>query len=264
MAGAGFPIQEYSFPALDQAAASQGNSSIQSFKVAELNIPDSLTEQKDRQTQRQTAKAQNFKIEPMVMQYRGFQQQEEEEYQTRLDQGVQQRLIEVEEEARQRGHQEGLTQGKKEVFEQMRAAAEEKMAALTEMVNSILPHKADIIREQKNQICTLIKHLTRWVILRELKDDDQYLARLVEAAAVELLQGNDHLTVRIREEDFARLESLLPILQEKLPQVIFKAEVEANLKGEGVIIESENGIINATLDEQLQAIDRVFATIEKK
>jgi len=263
MAGTDLAVQEFSFPTLDQTAA-RPSMSVSSFKVEDLDIAPSAAEEKERQVQRQTAKAQQFKIAPLVMEYRGFQQQEEQEYQNKVNHDVQQRLIALEEEARQRGYQEGLAQGKKEVFEQMRTSAEEKMAALTEMVNSILPHKMELMREQKNQICALIKHLTRWVILRELKDDDQYLGRLVEAAALELLQGNDHLTVRIREADYGRLESLIPILQEKLPQVIFKAEIDANLKGEGIIIESENGIINASVDEQLQAIDRLFANLEKK
>ena len=177
---------------------------------------------------------------------------------------MQQRLHVLEQEAHQRGYQEGLAQGQKEVFNQMRAAAEEKLTALTEMVNAILPHKLDLIREQKNQICTLIKRLTRWVILRELKDDDQYLERLVEAAAVEILQENDHIVVRVRDTNLAKLEEILPVIQEKLPQVIFKGEVDSSIQDQGVIVESENGIINATIDEQLKAIDRVFATIERK
>ena len=279
-----FAVQKFSFPAFEGddlaslkiinhptsstatsvTAASPANSSAASFTTPEFNFAVTRQEEKELQQERLSAKKQSFKIEPMVMEYRGLQQQEEQEYQQRVAQDVSQRLNSLEQEAQRRGYEEGKAQGQKEVFNQMRAAAEEKLTALTEMVNAILSYKMTLIHQQKNQICTLIKHLTRWVILRELKDDDQYLERLVEAAAVEIMQENDHINVRVRETDYAKLESILPVIQEKLPRVIFRPETDPSIIDQGVIVESENGIIDASLEEQLKAIDRVFATIEKK
>ena len=56
---------------------------------------------------------------------------------------------------------------------------------------------------------------------------------------------------------------VLETVQKKLGELSnVRLEIDYDIKGPGIILASDNGIINATLTEQLNNLDKLFETID--
>ncbi len=211
--------------------------------------------------ERKTAEGNGFQISPILKKHRGIKAQEEQELENRIEEEVQRRVQAIQEEAYQKGHEEGVRLGREEVYNQSRSEIEEKLMALDEMIASVLMTQEKILSKQKNQLYQLINTLTKWIVLRELKKDGQYIQRLLEKLIAEM-QTKTNLFVQVKENDFAAMPDVLDIIQKKLgnlPNV--RVEINHALDGPGMILECENGIINGSFEEQMKGLDKLFENV---
>jgi len=218
------------------------------------------TAQKEKEIfiERKTAAGSGFKISPIVQKHRGIKAQEEQEIEDRIVDEVERRVSLLQEEAYQKGYEEGIRFGREEVYNQTRAQVEEKLAALDQMISDVLSTQYQILRVQKNQLYQLINTLTKWIILRELKNDGKYVERLLEKLIIEM-QTKTNLFVQVKESDFAQMPDVLEVIQNKLGGLHnVRTEINHELVGPGLILECENGIINGSFDEQMKGLDKLF------
>lgn len=256
-------IEEYTFksfsPTHDEEAGEVKDYSFQSLE----GRSNKDLENKVKQTEffRKKAKTNAFKISPVVLKYRGIDEQETVEREKRIVEEVEKRVAKIREKAIEQGRQEGVDLGRQEVYEQTRFAAEEKISKLSEMVSEVLYTKEEIFLSEKKQIYDLVRTLTKWIILRELKDDGQYVARLLEKLVIEM-QSKKNLLIQVDQKMFEQMPEVLEIVQKKLGEIQnVRIEIDYDIQGPGIIIESENGIINGTLGEQLNGLDKLFKAV---
>ena len=207
------------------------------------------------------ANENNFVISPIVKKYRGINKLEEEEFERRVEDEVHRRVSLIEEDAFNKGFEEGVNQGKEEVYQQTIAATEEKLEALTEMISEALQMKAEIVENQKIEIYETIRNLTKWVILRELKDDGQYVERLLEKLIVEM-QTKSNILIQVNKNHFEGMEEILAHIEQKVGTLSnVRIESDFDINDQGIIIESENGIINGTMEQQFKNLDKLFESV---
>lgn len=207
------------------------------------------------------ASENNFVISPIVKKYRGINKLEEEEFQRRVEDEVHRRVSLIEEDAFNKGFEEGVNQGKEEVYQQTIAATEEKLEALTEMISEALHMKAEIVENQKMEIYETIRNLTKWVILRELKDDGQYIERLLEKLIVEM-QTKSNILIQVNKNHFEGMEEILAHIEQKVGTLSnVRIESDFDINDQGIVIESENGIINGTMEQQFKNLDKLFESV---
>jgi flagellar assembly protein FliH len=155
----------------------------------------------------------------------------------------------------------GLKDGQEEVFAQTRAEVEQKIESLTEMIGEVLKTQHELLAAEKMAVYRTIRNLTKWVILRELKDDGEYVVRLLEKLMNEL-QVKSNVLIQIDSKSFEDKPDILEILQEKLGELNnIRVEVDYDIEGPGVVVESENGIINGSLKEQFYNLSRLFESV---
>lgn len=202
-----------------------------------------------------------FDISPIVRQHRGMEEQEAVERENRILDEVNKRVAKIEEEAFKKGYEEGIEKGREDVYEQTRASTDEKIIALSEMISETLSTKEEILKSQKTQLYTLVKNLTKWVILRELKDDGVYLERLLEKLIIEA-QTKSNLLIQVDQKYFEQMPEVLETVQKKLGEFSnVRVETDFDIQGLGIVVESENGIINGSLQEQLNSLDKIFESV---
>lgn len=161
--------------------------------------------QKTIKLERSQAEKHNFQIAPIVKEHRGLQEQEESEREKRILDEVAKRVSLIEEEAFRRGYEDGVKSGREEVYEQTRASTEEKLTSLNAIISDVLKIKGDLLLGQKQEVYKMVRNLTKWVILRELKDDDDYLNRLLEKLISET-QTKSNLLVQVNQKEFEAME----------------------------------------------------------
>jgi flagellar assembly protein FliH len=254
-------IEDYVFPSLDNKFGDEDESVVKLFEFKDIDkakLPEVSKHEQVINLERNAAKKEGFDISPIVRQHRGINRQEELEYERRVTDEVERRLLKVEEHSFQKGYQEGLEQGKKEVFEQTRVACEEKLEALGELINEVLEVKQELIAKEKLNLYSLIRNLVKWVTLRELKDDGAYITRLLEKLINEL-GTKSNILIQIDKKSFEEMPEILDHVQTTLGKLEkVRLEVDYDLNGPGIVLESENGIINGTLIEQFKGLDRLF------
>ncbi|HAZ11890.1 MAG: hypothetical protein A2X86_07435 [Bdellovibrionales bacterium GWA2_49_15] len=219
--------------------------------------------QKIIKQERQLSSDLKFLISPIVKQHRGMNDQEKTERDIHLEEQIEKRLSKIHEEAFNAGYQEGLTRGHKDAVEATRKEGVTHLTALDEMITNVLTTEAGILKKQKTEIYTLIRTLTKWVILRELKDDGQYIMRLLEKLVSEIGQ-KDHLLIQVNKNDFERMPEILEAVETKIGKLSnVRYECDQDVSGPGVILESINSIVRGTLDDQLANLDKLFESVDE-
>jgi flagellar assembly protein FliH len=115
---------------------------------------------------------------------------------------------------------------------------------------------------QKQEIYDLVKNLTKWIITRELRDDGRYIERLLEKLILEM-DSRSNLTLHVNQKDFSHMPEVLESVQDKIGQLSnVRIVVDQDIKDYGMKLDSENGIISGTIEEQFKSLDRLFHSVE--
>ncbi len=228
------------------------------FNLKPLDENDILKKTEKITIQERSAKQRGLEIFSFIREQKERKQLLEKLEEERFQQEISKRLKIIEKDAIKQGYEEGLKIAKEEITKKFQAEGEKKIEILNEMLKNALGLREQIYNTQKDQIIFLIKSLTKWVILRELKDDGKYLERLLEKLFLEI-QTQQKFVVQINQKDYEKMPGILKILEQKLGE--FKNSrvvIDFELPENGVIIDSENGIIKSTLDGQFAVFDEIF------
>ncbi len=261
-----FKVENYTFESFSSSLTKQEENQPRNFEFADIKSlkSDHLKHEKIIKSERAAAQKNNFQISPVVLEHRGLLNQENQEREQKIQEEVERRLIALQEQAYEKGFQKGIEQGLEQVFNQTRQETEERLEAVSEMVSNVLTTERSLIEDYKIEIYNTVKSLTKWVILRELKDDDNYLKRLLEKLILEI-NSRSNLLIKVSEQSFNAMPEVLEVVQSKLGKFKnLRLEVDQDLCEYGLCVESDNGIVNASLDQQLEAIDKLFETLGVK
>ncbi len=258
-----FEVQEYSFQAFQKAP--ENADVIREFEFKPIVTGQQLVRdpefQKVIKIERNLAKDSQFKINPIVEKHRGFKDQEDAEYEARVQSEVEKRIQAIQDDAYKAGFEQGVEEGREEIFKHTRHEVEEKLENFTQMINEVLHTHEMIFNNQKKDIYRLIKNLTKWITLKELENDGKYLDRLLERLLLEI-QSRSNLLVQVNINDFQKMPEVLEVVQQKLGELKnVRIEVDPAIQTRGMIIESDNGIINATMEEQFKSLEKLFEEV---
>ena len=176
-----------------------------------------------------------------------------QDFKMELDKKIESKVGTIRDGAFKQGYEAGIQEGReyfKEEVERLKAAVDE-----------VVYNKEEILREHKMDIYHLVKHLAKWVVLRELKDDDDYTRRLVEKLLYEN-QTSQKILVKIAREQFEKAPEILEMIKVRMGESNnIRVEVCDDIHDKGVVVDSENMIIKATLREQLAVLDQIFESV---
>ena len=259
-------ISDYNFVSFDRANKDE---KFVPNVVSNYEFP-SITQTKQTDLKRQeeiinyiakNSREKGFNILPIVLEHKGFKDRDYQEKERRINEEVERRFKLVEKQGFEQGYSEGVEAGKKEVYDQTRAATEEKLALLTNMINEVLGTQEELINAQKKQIYYLIRNLTKWIILKELKEDGQYLERLIEKLLIEM-NAKKNLFFQVNKKDFEKMSDILEVIQQKMGGLEnVRVEVDYDISKNGIVMECDNGIINGTLEQQFENLDSLFDSV---
>jgi flagellar assembly protein FliH len=256
-------IQDYKFMSFTDVEDEADSVKLFEFKplLSAAQTVEKSEFQKVIRVEREQAKNSNFKVNPITEKYRGLRDQETREYEDRVEEEVKKRVEQIQEEAFKAGFEEGVKQGREEIFDQMRNSVDQKLEDVSQMVTNVLKTYEEIFINQKVEMYQLIKNLTKWIVLRELNEDGKYIERLLERLLLEI-QARNNLLIQVNANDFTAMPEVLEHVQKKLGELKnVRIEIDHSVHSQGLIVESENGIINATMEEQFKSLDKLFEEV---
>jgi flagellar assembly protein FliH len=256
-------VLEYEFQSFNDVSSDANEVKTFEFKpISKLDFNKSNEDfQKVIKVERTHAKANSFKINPIVEKHRGLKEQEDFEYEQQVQAEVEKRVRLIQEEAYKAGFDEGVNSGREEIFDEMRNVVDQKLDSFSEMVHTVLKTQEELISKQQKEVYVLVRNLTKWIILRELKNDGTYVERLLEKLLLEM-QTRNNLLIQVNQNDFSDMPEVLTHIEKRLGEIKnVRIEIDAQIESKGMIVESENGILNATLEEQFKNLDKLFEDV---
>lgn len=231
------------------------------FAPLQPGIEDSKKRNKELQFEEELAESKGFKILEVAQEQDDRRKQREKEKEEKINQEIEGRLRIVEKDTLEKAHQEGLKAGKDEITAKLQVDSEQQLEILGNLVENLLTAKEEMFQEQKNQLLFMIKNLVKWVIMRELKDDGNYIETLLEKLISEL-QTQTNLNIQVNKKDFEKMPEVLESLQKKVGELKnIRFVVDYDLPEKGIVIDSDNGMIKCSQSEQFHALDMLFEKI---
>lgn len=253
-------IETFKFGSFGQKTALANSGEVEKFEFGSMDdiefLKNSLSDLQLRE-ERQFETGAGFTIDPEVRARRGHNKQEDEDYELKVQAEVEKRIAELRVTAEEEGYKNGQEQGFASAQDQAQKEFEVQIDQLTKTVENLQTDCSKIFESNKNESYRIIKNLTKWIVLKEV-DEKYYLTRLLEKLVYEI-NAKANLTVRVNEESFGYMPEIIKLVERKLGKLSnIRVESDLALKGNGIILESENSIVDGSLESQLKSIDKLF------
>lgn len=231
---------------------------LQSFKDAAL-AKNNITEDKIR-TERKFEKEKAFSILPLVREHRGLVSQEDRDIEEMIQEEVKRRVSQLQEETYNQAFKQGVDKGYQKAYDEASQAFQARVNELSCLIDEIKSQSNQVIEVNKKDSVNMIKNLVKWISLKEIEDED-YLVRLLNKLIHEMNTKNN-LLVRVNEKSFKYMPEVIKKVEEKvgsLPNI--RVEVDLDQDEKGIVLESENGIIDGSISAQFKSLDKIFEEV---
>ncbi|MBV8553642.1 MAG: hypothetical protein JOY54_20275 [Acidobacteriaceae bacterium] len=154
-------------------------------------------------------------------------------------------------QCRQTAFQDGLRQGREESAADVKAAS----ARLAQVLRELAALKRKIRTEAESELVQLSLAVARRILHRELNTDPESIQGIIRAA-LEKLNQRDVLRIRVHHAIADAVRSSLQLAGRSSAMVVVS---DPNLTPGSIVFETGFGELDASVDTQLQEIQRGFA-----
>ncbi len=224
--------------------------SISSEKISEETL----------RTERTFEKNSNFKIDGAVRNSRGIAKQEQSDFESRIEEEVKRRLETAYADAYTAGLEQGKAAGKEEAFALYQEELAKKIESFTGVVEAMQAQNGKIFEHNRVEIYEFIKRFTKWICLKEI-NEKVYLETLLEKLVLEL-NARKNLVVKVGRANFSQMPEVIQVVESKLGQLSnLRIEIVPEINHPGIILESENGLIDGSMEGVFKNIDKIFEMV---
>jgi len=238
------------------------------FKSFEFKTLDgeSVTSEKvsdeEIRSERKYAQKNNFKIDDTVRDYRGLSRQEQTDLEQKIQAEVKRRLDAAYDDAYREGLEKGKAEGKEIAIQELLEAMGQKVEDFGQVIAQVQGQSDKIIERNRHEVYEFIKRFTKWIILKEV-NEKVYLETLLEKLILEL-NARKNLIVKVGRANFAQMPEVIQTVEARLGQLSnVRIEIVPEINYPGIILETENGLIDGSMEGVFQNIDKIFAQVVK-
>ena len=160
--------------------------------------------------------------------------------------------VAIKEEAKKEGYEEGLTSAKNDI--------EDLKSKFAEFFN----YKTEVYEKVSDCIYEVSMEIARKIINKQVENDKEYIISMIKGVVEEIHKTENKITLKVMPKD-------VEIVRDKIPEIFsgeyFEAKISVipdnEIKEGGVIVETSNGLIDATLETQLSIIEKALKKKEE-
>jgi len=222
---------------------------------------DKVTDETVR-SERGFEKKNNFKIDGAVRDSRGLSRQDQSDFDIKIEEVVNQRLKTAYETAYNEGLEKGRAEGKDEAFAQYQKQLNGKIEEFAQVLTAIQSQNEKIVDKSRHEIYEFVKRFTKWIVLKEI-NEKLYLENLLEKLILEL-NARKNLIIKVGLANFNQMPEVVQAVEARLGQLSnLRIEVVPEIQHPGIILESENSLIDGSIEGVFQNIDKIFEQVVK-
>lgn len=164
---------------------------------------------------------------------------------------AQEEAIAIKEAAKQEGYIEGINIAKSDIDE------------LKNKLSEFYHYKDEVFDKVSGCILEIAVEIAKKIIKKEIENNSDATVSIIKEALEEVNKTENKITLKVMPKD-------VEIVREKVPEIISDSYYEAavtvipdnNIKDGGVIIETSNGIIDASIETQLEIVKKALVAKE--
>lgn len=257
-------IKPFSFTDLKSTHVVSQNQ-FQSFEFKTLT-GESVTAEKasedEIRSERKFEQKNNFKIDELVRDYRGLSRQEQTDLEQKIQEEVKRRLEAAYQDAYQEGLEKGRAEGKEEALNEFHEVLGQRVEEFGQVIAQVQSQSDKVIEKNRTEVYEFVKRFTKWIVLKEI-NEKVYLETLLEKLILEL-NARKNLIVKVGRANFAQMPEVIQTVEARLGQLSnVRVEIIPEINHPGIILESENGLIDGSLEGVFQNIDKIFEQVLK-
>jgi flagellar assembly protein FliH len=213
-------------------------------------------------SERNYEKNNNFKIDGIVRDYRGLSRQEQADLEKKIQEEVKRRLDEIYQAAYKEGLEKGAAKGQANAEAKHEAELSQKVDSFVQVIADVQTQTEAIAIKSKQEIYEFVKKFTKWVILKEV-NEKMYLENLLEKLLLEL-NSRKNLILKVGQQNFSEIPAVIKVIEAKMGTLTnLRVESVPEIRYPGIILETENGLIDGSLEGIFQNIDKIFEQVVK-
>lgn len=160
---------------------------------------------------------------------------------------AQEEAVSIKEAAKQEGYQEGINNAVKDI------------ELLKEKFAEFYNYKEEVYEKVSECIMDIAVEIAKKIINKEVQTDRETTLSIIKGAVEEINKTENKITLKVMPKD-------VEIVRDKIPEIFegnyFEAKVsvipDATIKEGGVIIETSNGLIDASIETQVAIIEKAL------
>ena len=167
-------------------------------------------------------------------------------------------------EIEEKAYAKGFARGEKAGIESGNEKIESVVNSINLGLSELIKIRQDIYLETEQEIVKLAMAIARKVVCNEIRVNKDTVVNVVKEA-VEKVEGNEKVKVRLSCKDFQYIKSEKPAIIDKIINIENVGfEMDDSIPDGGCIIETESGDIDARIEKQFQAVEEAFESLSKK
>ena len=205
-------------------------------------------------------KNNNFKIDGVVRASRGIAKQEESDLEKAISEEVNRRLEVAYANAYNEGLEKGRAEGQAEAYVHYQEELNQKIDGFMEVINGVQAQNGKLMEQNRHEVYEFIKRFTKWICLKEI-DEKLYLEKLLEKLILEL-NARKNLIIKVGRQNFSQMPEVIAVVESRLGQLQnTRVEIIPEINHPGIILESESGLIDGSIEGVFANIDKIFESV---
>ncbi len=202
--------------------------------------------------------AGDFKVDKVISEYIGIDQIERESQQKEVAKQALALAQEIQEKAYAEAYALGLEEGKEKAFLAEKEKIEKRLKVMEVILKEMKKFKTQFMRENESQIVSLCLYMAQRLLFKEVTESSTYIKDVL-SKLLETIQRDEEMLIRLSPKDFEWFESNKTSFFKDLhldPGT--KIESDPLISPGGLIIETEFGIVDATIEQRIAKIEEVM------
>ncbi len=161
----------------------------------------------------------------------------------------------LKQQARQEGYDEGIAEAQQELDQHVVGISQ----TMEGLLASVAAQGGEVWNARRQDIVTLIRMAVNKALHVELNERrEEVLGKLLDQA-IERIETQRTLTLRVSPQDKELMDALLPQIQERNPAVKhWKVKADPSIEQGGAIIETDQGKVDNTVDARWKSVEPIL------
>jgi flagellar assembly protein FliH len=201
----------------------------------------------------------DFKVDKVLAEYVGIDQIEKEAQQKEVARQAIKLSREIQEKAYAEAYALGLKQGQEIAYEEEKHNIARRIDLIKGFTGQLRQIKSLMSQKNEEELVQLCFYMAQRLLFKEVNENKEYTKELL-AKLVESMQNDQNMIIRLSSQDHEWFEAhrseFFKDLRLEEDQV--KIESDPSISPGGVIIETDYGEVDATIEQRIQKLDAIL------